>query len=358
MITTASSNSTTSRGAGRHDRPGRKSPRCSYLPLPGGARAPDEAAGMAVGTAGSAVVFAVPLVIIALAALTIVSISSSPRWACRPRSPCSSLARGAHVHRLSSACWATARSGPRPRCGGQPSEKGRPRREAPPRRPTMGNRWIRCAPRRAWSWRSSCSPSAPCPTRCSTWSSRCPRTPRPTWTPRSAVRRPHGRGFGERQRLPRHRRRGRRQPDARPLARAGPGVDGAGEPVDRREAAVTSSYLYTVGQLKNVGGVQHAAHRHEPGHQRRSPGHRSVDTNTTQVSTCASKGQIADATGRHRPPGLTAVQWTSPNGSPGRCAVPGHRRRITIFLLLGVFRSVMVPLVAASASSPWAPPSA
>lgn len=324
----------------------------------------DEAAGMAVGTAGSAVVFAGATVIIALAALTIVNIEFLTAMGLSAAFTVlvAVLVALTFIPALLGVLGDRTFKGRVPGVAGNRSRTtGRDgsRRRA---KPTLGNRWIRFVRRvpglvmavvvltlGALSYPVlNMELSLP-----SDSTSNLDTTQR-----KSADLMAEGFGAGVNAPFLVIVDADDVNPDApalAPLVQAQESMAGEGEPVDRREAAVTGSYLYTVGQLKNVGGVQHAQLIGM-----------NPDTNAAQILVTPYTGpddqytiqvshalreqgeQIADATGADIGlTGLTAVQMDITERLSG--AMPlylGIVIGLAIFLLLGVFRSVMVPLVA------------
>ena len=326
--------------------------------------AADEAAGMAVGTAGSAVVFAGATVIIALAALAIVNIDFLTAMGL-------SAAFTVFVAVLVALTFIPALLGvlgDRTFAGRVPGVAGNRRRkhvrEERPRsqKPTIGNRWIhfvRRAPGLVMAVVVLSLGAMSYPVLNMELSLPSDSTSNLDTTQRKSADL-MAEGFGE----------GVNAPflvivdaddvdvDApalQPLVLAQESMAAEDAPVDRREAAVTSSFLYTVGQLKNVGGVKHAQLIGI-----------NVDTNAAQILVTPQTGpddqytsqvshalreqgaQIADATGAEIGlTGLTAVQMDITERLSG--AMPIYLAIVVglaIFLLLGVFRSVMVPVVA------------
>ena len=326
--------------------------------------AADEAAGMAVGTAGSAVVFAGATVIIALAALAIVNIEFLTAMGL-------SAAFTVFVAVLVALTFIPALLGvlgDRTFAGRVPGVAGNRRRkhvrEERPRsqKPTIGNRWIhfvRRAPGLVMAVVVLSLGAMSYPVLNMELSLPSDSTSNLDTTQRKSADL-MAEGFGE----------GVNAPflvivdaddvdvDApalQPLVLAQESMAAEDAPVDRREAAVTSSFLYTVGQLKNVGGVKHAQLIGI-----------NVDTNAAQILVTPQTGpddqytsqvshalreqgaQIADATGAEIGlTGLTAVQMDITERLSG--AMPIYLAIVVglaIFLLLGVFRSVMVPVVA------------
>ena len=322
----------------------------------------DEAAGMAVGTAGSAVVFAGATVVIALAALTIVNIEFLTAMGL-------SAAFTVLVAVLVALTFIPALLGVlgdrtfKGRIGSLAGQR-RPRDSTRPRRsrPTLGNRWVRFVRRvpglvmavvvltlGALSYPVlDMELSLPSDS----------TSNRDTTQRKSADLMAEGFGAGVNSPFLVVVDADNVNPDApalQPLVQAQEAMATEEEPVERREAAVTSSFLYTVGQLKNVGGVRHA--------QLISM---NPDTDAAQIMVTPETGpdeqytiqvshalreqgqQIADATGADIGlTGLTAVQMDITERLSG--AMPIYLAIVVglaIILLLAVFRSVMVPLVA------------
>ncbi|NLF90245.1 MAG: MMPL family transporter, partial [Corynebacterium marinum] len=317
--------------------------------------AADEAAGMAVGTAGSAVVFAGATVIIALAALAIVNIDFLTAMGL-------SAAFTVFVAVLVALTFIPALLGvlgDRTFAGRVPGVAGNRRRkhvrEERPRsqKPTIGNRWIhfvRRAPGLVMAVVVLSLGAMSYPVLNMELSLPSDSTSNLDTTQRKSADL-MAEGFGE----------GVNAPflvivdaddvdvDApalQPLVLAQESMAAEDAPVDRREAAVTSSFLYTVGQLKNVGGVKHAQLIGI-----------NVDTNAAQILVTPQTGpddqytsqvshalreqgaQIADATGAEIGlTGLTAVQMDITERLSG--AMPIYLAIVVglaIFLLLGVF---------------------
>ncbi|GAB3698496.1 MMPL family transporter [Corynebacterium nasicanis] len=310
----------------------------------------DEAAGMAVGTAGSAVVFAGATVIIALAALTIVNIEFLTAMGL-------SAAFTVFVAVLVALTFIPALLGvlgDRTFRWRVPFVAGNRRRRRA--RPTMGNRWIRFvrrAPGLVMAVVVLSLGAMTYPVLSMELSLPSDSTSnRDTTQRKSADLMAEGFGAGVNAPFLVIVDADNVNPDAPALA---PLVQAQGESVDRREAAETSSYLYTVGQLKNVGGVRHAQLIDM-----------NADTNAAQILVTPFTGpdeqytiqvshalreqgeQIADATGADIGlTGLTAVQMDITERLSGAMPIYlGIVVGLAIFLLLGVFRSVMVPLVA------------
>lgn len=324
----------------------------------------DEAAGMAVGTAGSAVVFAGATVIIALAALTIVNIEFLTAMGLSAAFTVfvAVLVALTLIPALLGVLGDRTFKGRVPGVAGNRLKKdvrdGKRRRA----KPTMGNRWIRFVrrvPGLVMAVVVLTLGALSYPVLNMELSLPSDSTSNLDTTQRKSADL-MAEGFGEGVNAPflvivdaddv--------NPDApalAPLVQAQESMAAEGEPVDRREAAVTSSYLYTVGQLKNVGGVQHAQligmnPDTNAAQILVTPFTGPDDQYTTQVSHALREQgeQIADATGADIGlTGLTAVQMDITERLSG--AMPlylGIVVGLAIFLLLGVFRSVMVPLVA------------
>ncbi|RNE48244.1 MMPL family transporter [Corynebacterium alimapuense] len=129
----------------------------------------------------------------------------------------------------------------------------------------------------------------------------------------------------------------------------------SGTELDAQAAASTSSFLYTVGQLQLVNGVKHAQlieinDDSTAAQILVTPVHGPDDPLTTETATAlrTQAEQIADATGVEvGMTGLTAVQMDITERLAGAMPIYlGIVVGLAIFLLLGVFRSVLVPLVA------------
>jgi len=326
----------------------------------------DEAAGMAVGTAGSAVVFAGATVIIALAALTIVNIEFLTAMGLSAAFTVfvAVLVALTFIPALLGVLGDRTFKGRVPGVAGNPVRRGRgvSRTSERRRRPTMGNRWVRFVRRvpglvmavvvltlGALSYPAlNMELSLP-----SDSTSNLDTTQR-----KSANLLAEGFGAGINAPFLVIVDADDVNPDApalRPLVRAQEAMAPEGETVDRREAAVTSSYMYTVGQLKNVGGVKHAQligmNPDTNGAQILVTPYTGPDEQyTTQVSHALREqgAQIADATGvAIGLTGLTAVQMDiTERLSEAMPVYLGIVVGLAIFLLLGVFRSVLVPLVA------------
>ncbi|QGU03536.1 MMPL family transporter [Corynebacterium comes] len=326
--------------------------------------AADEAAGMAVGTAGSAVVFAGATVIIALAALVIVNIEFLTAMGL-------SAAFTVFVAVLVALTFIPALLGilgDRTFAGRVPGVAGnRPKkhiREGRPRsqRPTMGNRWIhfvRRAPGLVMAVVVLSLGAMSYPVLNMELSLPSDSTSNLDTTQRKSADL-MAEGFGEGVNAPflvivDGDDINVDAPALQPLILAQESMATEDAPVDRRQAAVTSSFLYTVGQLKNVGGVKHAQLIGM-----------NADTNAAQILVTPQTGpddqytaqvshalreqavQISDATGAEIGlTGLTAVQMDITERLSG--AMPVYLAIVVglaILLLLGVFRSVMVPVVA------------
>jgi RND superfamily putative drug exporter len=326
----------------------------------------DEAAGMAVGTAGSAVVFAGATVIIALAALTIVNIEFLTAMGLSAAFTVfvAVLVALTFIPALLGVLGDRTFKGRVPGVAGNPVRRGRgvSRTSERRRRPTMGNRWVRFVRRvpglvmavvvltlGALSYPAlNMELSLP-----SDSTSNLDTTQR-----KSANLLAEGFGAGINAPFLVIVDADDVNPDApalQPLVRAQEAMAPEGETVDRREAAVTSSYMYTVGQLKNVGGVKHAQligmNPDTNGAQILVTPFTGPDEQyTTQVSHALREqgAQIADATGADIGlTGLTAVQMDiTERLSEAMPVYLGIVVGLAIFLLLGVFRSVLVPLVA------------
>ncbi len=302
----------------------------------------DEAAGMAVGTAGSAVVFAGATVIIALAALAIVNIEFLTAMGLSAAFTVlvAVLVALTFIPALLGVLGDRTFKGRVPGFAGNPVRKrrGRSRSGERSRRPTMGNRWVRFVHRvpglvmavvvlslGALSYPAlNMELSLP-----SDSTSNLDTTQR-----KSADLMAEGFGAGVNAPFLVIVDADNVNPDApalQPLVRAQEAMAPEGETVDRREAAVTASYLYTVGQLKNVGGVKHA----------QLVG-MNPDTNGAQIMVTPFTGPDEQYTTH-----LTAVQMDITERLSGAMPVYlGIVVGLAILLLLGVFRSIMVPLVA------------
>ncbi len=326
----------------------------------------DEAAGMAVGTAGSAVVFAGATVIIALAALTIVNIEFLTAMGLSAAFTVfvAVLVALTFIPALLGVLGDRTFKGRVPGLAGNPVRRGRGRSRTGDRsrRPTMGNRWVRFVRRApglvmavvvlslgAMSYPAlTMELSLP-----SDSTSNLDTTQR-----KSADLMAEGFGAGVNAPFLVIVDADNVNPDApalQPLVRAQEAMAPEGETVDRREAAVTASYMYTVGQLKNVGGVKHAQlvgmNPDTNGAQIMVTPFTGPDEQyTTQVSHALREqgAQIADATGADIGlTGLTAVQMDiTERLSEAMPVYLGIVVGLAVFLLLGVFRSIMVPLVA------------
>ena len=326
----------------------------------------EEAAGMAVGTAGSAVVFAGATVIIALAALTIVNIEFLTAMGLSAAFTVfvAVLVALTFIPALLGVLGDRTFKGRVPGLAGNPVRRGRGRSRTGDRsrRPTMGNRWVRFVRRApglvmavvvlslgAMSYPAlTMELSLP-----SDSTSNLDTTQR-----KSADLMAEGFGAGVNAPFLVIVDADNVNPDApalQPLVRAQEAMAPEGETVNRREAAVTASYMYTVGQLKNVGGVKHAQlvgmNPDTNGAQIMVTPFTGPDEQyTTQVSHALREqgAQIADATGADIGlTGLTAVQMDiTERLSEAMPVYLGIVVGLAVFLLLGVFRSIMVPLVA------------
>ena len=321
----------------------------------------DEAAGMAVGTAGSAVVFAGATVIIALAALTIVNIEFLTAMGL-------SAAFTVLVAVLIALTFIPALLGVLgdrvfkariPGLSGNPVRGGGKRR----RSRTMGNRWVsfvRRAPGLVMAVVVLGLGAMSAPVLNMELSLPSDSTSNLDTTQRKSADL-MAEGFGEGVNAPflvivdAH----EVNPDSaalEPLVRAQTDLaEQAGEPVDTQNAATMSSFLYTVGQLQTVGGVKHAQliavnDDATAAQILVTPTTGPDDEVTTEVSHALREQgeQISDATGVDVGlTGLTAVQMDITERLAG--AMPVYLAIVVglaIFLLLGVFRSVLVPLVA------------
>ncbi|MDO5668438.1 MAG: MMPL family transporter [Corynebacterium sp.] len=326
----------------------------------------DEAAGMAVGTAGSAVVFAGATVIIALAALTIVNIEFLTAMGLSAAFTVlvAVLVALTFIPALLGVLGDRTFKAPVPGVAGNPWKKrekkeGRRRRKA---KPTMGNRWIRFVrrvPGLVMAVVVLTLGALSYPVLNMELSLPSDSTSNLDTTQRKSADL-MAEGFGEGVNAPFLVivDADEINPDApalAPLVQAQESMAGEGETVDRREAAVTSSFLYTVAQLKNVGGVKHAQlvgmnPDTDAAQIMVTPFTGPDDQYTTQVSHALREQgeQIADATGADIGlTGLTAVQMDiTERLSEAMPIYLGIVVGLAIFLLLGVFRSVMVPLVA------------
>lgn len=326
--------------------------------------AADEAAGMAVGTAGSAVVFAGATVIIALAALAIVNIEFLTAMGL-------SAAFTVFVAVLVALTFIPALLGvlgDRTFAGRVPGVAGNRRRrhlrEGRPRsqRPTLGNRWIhfvRRAPGLVMAVVVLSLGAMSYPVLNMELSLPSDSTSNLDTTQRKSADL-MAEGFGEGVNAPflvivDADEVNVDAPALQPLILAQESMATDEEPVDREAAAVTSSFLYTVGQLKNVGGVKHAQligmnAETDAAQILVTPQTGPDDQYTSQVSHALREQgvQISDATGAEIGlTGLTAVQMDITERLSGAMPIYlGIVVGLAIFLLLGVFRSVMVPVVA------------
>jgi putative drug exporter of the RND superfamily len=324
----------------------------------------DEAAGMAVGTAGSAVVFAGATVIVALAALAIVNIEFLTVMGL-------SAAFTVLVAVLVALTFIPALLGilrDRTFAGKVPGVAGNRRRRdiraKRPRsqKPTMGNRWInfvRKAPGLVMAVVVLSLGAMSYPVLNMELSLPSDSTSNLDTTQRKSADL-MAEGFGAGVNAPflvivDADEVNVDAPALQPLIQAQVSMATEEEPVDRREAAVTASFLHTVGQLKNVGGVKHAqliALNTDTNAAQIlvTPVSGPADQYTAQVSHALREqgAQVTDATGVEIGlTGLTAVQMDITERLSG--AMPTYLAIVVglaIFLLLGVFRSVMVPLVA------------
>ena len=326
--------------------------------------AADEAAGMAVGTAGSAVVFAGATVIIALAALAIVNIEFLTAMGL-------SAAFTVFVAVLVALTFIPALLGllgDRTFAGRVPGVAGNRRkkrvREGRPRspKPTLGNRWIhfvRRAPGLVMAVVVLSLGALSYPVLSMELSLPSDSTSNLDTTQRKSADL-MAEGFGEGVNAPflvivDADEVDVDAPALQPLILAQESTAPGEEPADRRDAAVTGSFLYTVGQLKNVGGVKHAQlidmnPDTDAAQILVTPQTGPDDQYTSQVSHALREQgeQISDATGAEIGlTGLTAVQMDITERLSGAMPIYlGVVVGLAIFLLLGVFRSVMVPLVA------------
>ena len=327
----------------------------------------DEAAGMAVGTAGSAVVFAGATVIIALAALTIVNIEflTAMGLSAALTVLVAVLVALTFIPALLGVLGDRTFRGRVPGIAGNPLRSSRDAKGGRKRRrrgPTLGNRWVRFVRRvpglvMAVVVLTLGALSYPVLDMELSLPSDSTSDLRTTQRKSADLM---AEGFGEGVNAPFLVivDADNVDPDApalQPLVQAQESMAPEGEPVDRREAAATASYLYTVGQLKNVGGVKHAQlvgmNPDTNGAQIMvTPLTGPDDQYTTQVSHALREqgAQISDATGVDLGlTGLTAVQMDITERLSE--AMPVYLAIVVglaIFLLLGVFRSIMVPLVA------------
>lgn len=321
----------------------------------------EEAAGMATGTAGSAVVFAGATVIIALVALTIVNIGFLTAMGL-------SAAFTVLVAMLVALTFIPALLGvlgDRVFTGRVPGLAGNPWGKKTKRRlgRTMGNRWVsfvRRAPGLVMAVVVLGLGAMSAPVLNMELSLPSDSTSNLDTTQRKSADL-MAEGFGAGVNAPflvivdAH-EVNQDAPALQPLVRAQTDMaEQAGEEADPASAATMSSFLYTVGQLKMVGGAKHAQiiAINEDATAAQilvTPMTGPDESFTTEVShALRTQGEeISDATGVEIGlTGLTAVQMDITERLAG--AMPIYLAVVVglaIFLLLGVFRSVLVPLVA------------
>ncbi|AKK07652.1 MMPL family transporter [Corynebacterium testudinoris] len=321
----------------------------------------DEAAGMAVGTAGSAVVFAGATVIIALAALTIVNIGFLTAMGLSAAFTVlvAVLVALTFIPALLGVLGDRTFKGRIPGVAGNPMRKGKRR----PVRRTLGNRWVsfvRRAPGLVMAVVVLGLGALSAPVLNMELSLPSDSTSNLDTTQRKSADL-MAEGFGPGINAPflvivdAH----DVNPDSaalEPLVRAQTSLAEAnGEVVDREKAAASSSFLYTVGQLKSVGGVKHAQivgvnDDSTAAQVMVTPVTGPDEQYTTEVSHAlrAQSAEISDATGvKIGMTGLTAVQMDITERLSG--AMPIYLAIVVglaIFLLFAVFRSVLVPIVA------------
>ncbi|AGF71299.1 MMPL family transporter [Corynebacterium halotolerans] len=321
----------------------------------------DEAAGLAVGTAGSAVVFAGATVIIALAALSIVNIEFLTAMGLSAAFTVfvAVLVALTFIPALLGVLGNRTFSGRIPGVAGNPLKKGGKRR----RGRTLGNRWVSFVhkvPGLVMAVVVLGLGALTAPVLDLEMALPSDSTSNLDTTQRKSADL-MAEGFGEGVNAPflvivdAH----TVNPDAQalqPLIRAQTDMaEQAGETVDEQSTAALSSFLYSVGQLNSLHNVKHAQLIATNGDSTAAqilvtPFTGPDEPITAEVAAAlrAQGQEIEDATGVEIGlTGLTAVQMDITESLAG--AMPLYLAVVVglaIVLLLLVFRSIMVPLVA------------